>query len=112
MPHPFFGWEKFGILLGSEEKPFRNLNYYLFWEDMQEIREMENAVTLVLKDENEIELPIKNVTKLTMNLNLKKPEPRVKGSSKSEKLAYDKAVAKIVLQTARETRRDAVNSGV
>jgi hypothetical protein len=45
-----------------------------------------------------------------MNLNLQKPEPRVKGSSKSDKLAYDKAVLKIILQTAREARRDAVNA--
>jgi hypothetical protein len=109
-PHPFFGWEKLGIILGSEEKPFRHVNYFINWDDMKEIREVENGIVLLLKNENEIELLIKNVTELTLNLNLKKNEPRAKGSSKSDKLAYDKAVAKIVLQTARETRRDVINA--
>ena len=108
-PHPFFGWEKLGIILGSEEKPFRQVNYFINWDDTKDIRESENAIVLVLKNDNEIELPVKNVTELTLNLNLKKNEPQAKGSSKSDKLAYDKAVARIVLQTARETRRDVMN---
>lgn len=109
-PHPFFGWEKLGIILGSEEKPFRHVNYFLNWADTKEIREIDNGIVVVLKNENEIELAIQNVTELTLNLNLKKNEPRAKGSSKSDKLAYDKAVAKIVLQTAREARRDVINA--
>lgn len=112
MPYPFFGWEKLGILLGSEEKPFRLLHYYLNWQDIKEIRDAENGIVLVLKNENEIEIIIKNVTELTLNLNYRKNEPRAKGSSKSEKLAYDKAVAKIILQAARETKRDFLNGNV
>ncbi len=110
IPQPFFGWEKLGIILGSEEKPFRQVNYFLNWEDSQEIREIENGIVLVLKNENEIELPIKNVAELTLNLNVRKNEPRAKGSSRSDKLAYDKAVARMVLQTAREARRHVINA--
>ncbi len=112
MAHPFFGWEQLGFLLGSKEKPFRHIDYYLKWQDIKEFRESENGITLILKKDEEIEILIKNVTELTLNLNLRKNEPRAKGSSKSEKLAYDKAVAKIVVQAAREARRDALNADV
>lgn len=112
MSHPFFGWEKLGVILGSEEKPFRHLNYYFYWQDVQEIREKDGSLELVLKEGHEIEVPVKNVTRLVMNLNLNKPRPKAKGGSKSEKLAYDKAVLQIVLQTAREARRDATKTAM
>ncbi|MBN1479619.1 hypothetical protein JXA70_05055 [candidate division KSB1 bacterium] len=107
--HPFFGWEKLGVILGSEDKPFRQMNYYFDWQEIKEIREQEKGL-VILKNDLEIEIPVHNVIKLVMNLNLNKPEPKAKGASKSEKLAYDKAVLRIVLQATREARRKALNS--
>ena len=108
--HPFYGWERLGALLGSEDKPFRHIHYYLPWEELKEIREQEHGILLVLNEGHEIEVPVQNVVKLVMNLKLNKPKPSAKGASKSDKLAYDKAVLRIVLQSARETRRDAINT--
>ncbi|MBN1466317.1 hypothetical protein JXA02_11175 [candidate division KSB1 bacterium] len=108
--HPFYGWERLGVLLGSAEKPFRQIYRYFFWQELKEIRELDHGILLVHRNENEIEVPVQNVIKLVMNLNLNKPEPKAKGSTKSEKTAYDKAVLRIVLQAARDARRDAINS--
>ena len=108
--HPFFGWERVGELLGSENKPFRQTYYYFTWQELQEIRELEHGILLVLQNNNEIEVPVQNVNKLVMNLNLNKPEPKAKGSTKSDKKVYDKAVLRIVLQAAREARRNIVNA--
>ncbi|MBN1558805.1 hypothetical protein JW998_01045 [candidate division KSB1 bacterium] len=106
--HPFFGWERVGELLGSANKPFRQTYYYLTWQELQEIREVERGILLVHQNGDEIKVPVHNVIKLVMNLNLNKPEP--KGSSKSDKQAYDKAVLRIISQAAREARRSIVNA--
>ncbi|RPH95322.1 MAG: hypothetical protein EHM72_15050, partial [Calditrichaeota bacterium] len=37
--HPYFGWERLGALLGSKEKPFRQVYYYIDWTEVKEIRE-------------------------------------------------------------------------
>jgi hypothetical protein len=107
--HPFFGWEKLGQMFGSEKKPFRHAYYYMNWVDVKEIREHEKGLELVMKNDEVLEIPVIAVTKLALNLNLKGPDPKEKGASKSEKLAYDKAVQRIVLQTAREARKSALN---
>ncbi len=107
--HPFFGWEKLGALLGSQDKPFRQTYYFMPWEEVKEIKEHAKGVALVLKNEEVLEIPVVSVLKLTVNLNLNKPERKEKGASKSEKSAYDKAVQRMVLQTAREARKNVLN---
>jgi len=107
--HPFFGWEPLGKILGSENKPFRHTYYYVNWEEVKEIREHPKGVTIVLKNEEVLDVPVINVSKLAVNLNLKSPEHKEKGASKSEKLAYDKAVQRIVLQAVREARKKTLN---
>lgn len=108
--HPLYGWEKLGTLLGSADKPFRQTNYYFFWQEIKDVHEKEKGLVLSLKSAHEIEIPVHNVIKLEMNLNLNKPEPKAKGISKSEQLAYDKAVLRIILQAVREARRKTSNS--
>ena len=110
--HPFFGWEKLGHLFGSKEKPFRQTFYYVDWIDVKELREHAKGIELVLKNDDVLEIPVISVVKLALNLNLKGPERREKGATKSEKLAYDKAVQQIILQAARDARKSALNSQV
>lgn len=108
--HPFFGWEPLGKILASGEKPFRQTYYYVVWNEVKEIREHPKGVTIVQKNEEVLDIPVVDVIKLAVNLNLKRPERKEKGASKSEKLAYDKAVQRIVLQAARETRKNFLNA--
>lgn len=108
--HPFYGWERVGALLASADRPFRQTYYYFYWQDVKEIRELEHGILLVHRNENEIEVPVQNVIKLVMNLNLNKPELKAKGSTKSDKQAYDKTVLRLVLQAARDARRAVVDA--
>ncbi len=110
--HPFWGWEKLGQILGSDKKPFRQIYYYVAWNEIKEIREHPKGMELILKNEEILQIPITYVIKLAVNLNLKSPERKEKGASKTEKLAYDKAVQKIVLQAAREAKKKSTNSGL
>ncbi len=107
--HPFFGYEKLGALLGTRDKPFRQTYYYMPWEEVKEIREHPKGIALVLKNEEVLEIPVVSVKKLTVNLNLNQPTRKEKGASKSERFAYDKAVQRMVLQTAREARKYILN---
>ena len=108
--HPMFGWEPLGKILGSEEKPFLQSYFYVPWKEVKEISEHPKGVTIVLKSEEVLDVPVVDVLKLAVNLNLKRPERKEKGASKSEKLAYDKAVQRIVLQASREARKNNINA--
>jgi len=108
--HPLFGWETLGKILGSDEMPFGQTYHYVTWEEVKEIREHPKGVTIVLKNEEVLDVPVVDVLKLAVHLNLKRPERKEKGASKSEKLAYDKAVQRIVLQEAREARKNIINA--
>jgi hypothetical protein len=103
--HPFYGWEPLGRILGSEDKPFRIVYYCIYWQDVKEIREHQQDLTLLLKDEIEVQVPILPVMKVALHLNLKSSIPKERGTSKSDKEAYDKAALRIILQAAREARR-------
>lgn len=105
--HPVFGWEPLGKILGSEDRPFRERYYSIPWEHVREIREQSPGFHLLLKDENEIFIPVVPVLKLAVNLNLSQPQAKQKGANKDQKVAYDKEVLKMVLQAAREARRSA-----
>jgi len=106
--HPFYGWEALGRFLGSEERPFRIIYYCIYWQNVKEIREHEQGIILLLKDDTEIQVPVLPVVKLALHLHVKSSIPKERGANKSDRDVYDKAVMRIILQSAREARRAVV----
>lgn len=111
--HPFYGWEELGKILGSENKPFKQLLFYFEWNEIKEIRESGNGMTCILKkDDTEVFIPVIPVTKLSMTLSKSSPDSlkEPKNKKRGDKETLDKNALKTVLQAAREARKSTVQN--